>query len=137
MTDRPPRFLLDTSAILALRSNEAGASEVEAILRGASTTEPVLLSFVTRMEVSYRVEAEEGREAAEGTLRLLDAMPIAWVSCEPAILDRAARIKAGGKLSFADAWIAATALDRSATLVHRDPEFRAVKGLEQVVLPPK
>jgi len=122
------RFVLDTSAILALRGNEAGASRVEAILRAARRR--VLVSFMTRMEILYRVTIDEDEEAALGAVRLLDAADVEWVSCEPAILGEAARIKARGGLSVADAWIAATAVVRDAVLVHKDPEFRRVR--EQV-----
>jgi predicted nucleic acid-binding protein len=71
----------------------------------------------------YRIEVDEDETAAINALRLLDAGPVEWVSCEAEILATAARIKARGGLSVADAWIAATAFSRDATLVHRDPEF--------------
>src|SRR5947208_240594 len=53
------------------------------------------------------------------------------VSCEPAILEEAARMKAGGGLSVADAWIAATAVVREAVLVHKDREFARVRQVRQ------
>lgn len=130
------RFLLDTSAILALRSNERGADRVESFLRaaGAGRVE-VLISFMTRMEILYRVASDEGAEAAAAAIRLLDATGVSWVSCEDAILHEAARIKAGGGLSVADAWIAATAIQREAVLVHKNPEFARAAHVEQERLP--
>ncbi len=53
------------------------------------------------------------------------------MSCEPAILEEAARIKAGGGLSVADAWIAATAAVRDAVLVHKDQEFARARQVRQ------
>ena len=47
----------------------------------------------------------------------------------------AARIKAGGGLSVADAWIAATALHHQAVLVHKDPEFDRLGHLRLERLP--
>jgi ribonuclease VapC len=123
------RFVLDTSAIFALRSDEAGAGRVEAILRAPRRR--VLVSFMTRMEILYRVAVDENEDAASAAVRLLDAAGVEWVSCEPAILTEAARIKSHAGLSVADAWIAATAVVREAVLVHKDPEFRRVAGLEQ------
>jgi predicted nucleic acid-binding protein len=126
------RYVLDTSALLAFRSDEAGADKVEAILRGASSRRSaVLLSFMTRMEVLYRLTASEDEDAARGVLRLLDATGVHWVSCEPEILEQAARLKATGGLSVADAWIAATALVHDAVLVHKDPEFTGIRTLRQ------
>jgi predicted nucleic acid-binding protein len=126
------RLVLDTSAVLALRSDEPGAERVERLLRAARAGRAtVLLSFMTRMELLYRIAKEEGRDEADSTIRLLDAAGVEWVSCEPAILEEAARIKAGGGLSVADAWIAATAAVRDALLVHKDPEFDRARGVRQ------
>lgn len=47
----------------------------------------------------------------------------------------AARIKAASGISVADAWIAATAADRGATLVHKDPEFARLDHVQQERLP--
>jgi ribonuclease VapC len=125
-------LVLDTSAVLAMRSNEAGANRVEALLRAArSGRVRVLLSFMTRMELLYRIASDEGQEEADSALRLLDAAGVEWVSCEPPILREAARMKAGGGLSVADAWIAATAALRGATLVHKDPEFGRLRHVRQ------
>src|SRR5438477_487082 len=74
---------------------------------------------------------DEGQEQAESAVRLLDAAGVEWVSCEPAILEEAARMKAGGGLSVADAWIAATAAVREAVLVHKDREFARVRQVRQ------
>jgi predicted nucleic acid-binding protein len=86
------------------------------------------------MEVLYNVWRGEGEEAARHALRLMDSFAIHWVSCEPNILDAAGRIKAQGKFSVADSWIAATAKVYAATLVHKDPEFEALKEIPQEIL---
>ena len=126
------RLVLDTSAILALRSDETGARRVEAVLRSArSGRARVYLSFMTRMELLYRIARDEGQEQAEAAVRLIDATGVQWVSCEPEILEEAARIKAAGGLSVADAWIAATALARDAVLIHKDPEFNRAGHVRQ------
>jgi predicted nucleic acid-binding protein len=105
---------------------------VDALLRAARAGRAkVLLSFMTRMELLYRIASDEGPEAASSAVRLLDATGVDWVSCEPAILEEAARIKAGGGLSVADAWIAATATVHDAVLVHKDPEFSRVRRVAQ------
>lgn len=126
------RWLLDTSAILALRSDEPGADRVAAVLRMARRRDgSVLVSFMSRMELLYCVWRDEGEEAARQAIRLLDAAAVRWVSCEPNILEAAACIKARGGLSVADAWIAATAQIHKAILVHKDPEFASLSEIEQ------
>src|SRR5205814_2777683 len=122
------RLVLDTSAVLAMRSNEAGADRVERMLRSArSGRATVLLSFMTRMELLYRIASDEGQEPAESAVRLLDAAGVEWVSCEPAILEEAARMKAGGGRPVADAWIAAPAAVREAALFHKDRDFERAR----------
>jgi predicted nucleic acid-binding protein len=127
-----PAYVLDTSAILALRSDEPGAGRVESILRAARSRSAVVrVSFMTRMELLYRIAVDENQDAAGDAIRLLDAVPVEWISCEESILLAAARIKAGGGLSVADAWIAATAAVRGGILVHKNPEFRRLRQVPQ------
>lgn len=127
-----PRYVLDTSAVLALRSDEPGAERVETLLRsGRAQRTSILLSFMTRMEMPYRIAADEDLEAATNAVRLVDAAGVRWVSCEPEILEEAARIKAAGGLSVADAWIAATAAVHQAVLVHKDPEMQRARHVRQ------
>jgi predicted nucleic acid-binding protein len=65
---------------------------------------------------------------------LLDSFPLQWVSCDLNILEAASRIKASDGLSVADSWIAATATEYGATLVHKDPEFEPLKEISQEFL---
>ena len=129
-------FVLDTSAVLTLRADEPGADRVEHILRRASDGQSeVLVSFMTRMEVLYRITADEAEESAHSAVRLLESTGIRWVSCDDVILVEAARLQARGGLSVADAWIASTALRNDAVLVHKDPEFDRVPEVRQEQLP--
>ncbi len=96
-------FLLDTSALLALRDEETGADEVERLLRQAAQGGcSLLVSFMTRMELLYLIGREEGEDAAHHALRLIDTFNLEWVSCEPEILEVAALLKAKDGLSVAD-----------------------------------
>jgi predicted nucleic acid-binding protein len=125
-------FVLDTSALLALRADEAGASRVATILQQATRRQcRVLASFMTRMEVLYLIWRDEGEQAAREALRLLDSFAMEWITCEPRILDASAYIKSQGGLSVADSWIAATALTHEATLIHKDPEFTKFNEIAQ------
>lgn len=125
-------YVLDTSALLALRDDEPGAARVHRIIDAARKRRAtVFVSFMTRMELLYCIAANESEDAAAAALRLLDVLPLHWVTCEPGILVESARIKQRGGLSVADAWIAATAMLRGAVLVHKDPEFTAITDLHQ------
>ncbi|MBI4475037.1 MAG: PIN domain-containing protein [Acidobacteria bacterium] len=128
-------FVLDTSALLALRADETGADRVQTLLAQAKQNQcRIFVSFMTRMEVLYCVRREEGEDAAREALRLIDSFSIQWISCEPAILEKASQIKHSGRISVADCWIAATAGILGATLVHKDPEFAPLKDISQEFL---
>jgi len=127
--------VLDTSALLTLIEDEAGAETVERVIRSSR----VVLPAVVLMEVFYILRQERGeaeayrlyahcREIADELVSELD---------EPTVL-QAGRFKADHKVSLADAWIAAVAKLKGAILVHKDPELEALEGLvEMQALPYK
>ena len=128
-------FVLDTSAVLALRSDEPGADRVQALLgQAVRRHRRLLVSFMTRMELLYCIRREEGEDAALDALRLMDSFAIQWVYCERDILATASQIKSSGRISVADSWIGATAVVHGAILVHKDPEFESFKDILQEVL---
>ena len=131
-------YLLDTSALLTLRGNEAGAARVAALLADASAGGAVCHGcFISLMEVLYRVWKNEGEAAGREAYAACLNLPIIWSHESPALLERAASLKAAYPLSLADAWIAAAALELDATLVHKDPEFENLPGLSEERLPYK
>lgn len=126
MTTDNETFVLDTSAILALWNNEPGADTVEKILRAEETQRPVLASFMTFMECRYRIWKDQGQQLADEISRSLRFLPVERVDVTDAILALASELKANHRISVADSWIIATAIDRNAVLVHKDPEFEAL-----------
>ena len=130
----PERYTLDTSAIVAYFEDEPGAEQVERILGRARAGElEVNASFMTFMELLYRIWNRRGEQAGKAAYLRLKALPVKRVELNERLLVTAARIKASHSLSVADAWIAATARTTRSTLVHKDPEFKAL-GAEIVVL---
>ncbi|WP_411726056.1 PIN domain-containing protein [Methyloglobulus sp.] len=131
-------FLLDTSALMALRDNELGAERVSELLLAAENGGlPCLGSFMTLMEIFYRVWKDESESAGREAYTDCLVLPIQWIHESPELLILAASVKATHPLSLADAWIAATALELDATLVHKDPEFEKLPGLKEERLPYK
>jgi len=131
------RYLLDTSALLTLRDNEAGAEQVAEFLYQAQQGKAQCFGcFMSLMEVFYCVWKDESEQEGRLAYQQCLSLPIAWIHEHPALLEKAAEIKAGHQLSLADAWIAATALLQEALLVHKDPEFKTL-DCWQIVLPYK
>lgn len=128
------RYLLDTSAILALRGDEPGADDVESILRESESGQAeVYASFMTYMEAYYRIWRLEGEESARRMYAELLSLPIVRVDVSDSILLRAGAIKANYRLSVADSWIIASAMKMKASLVHKDPEFEQVKDIVSLI----
>ena len=121
----PDRYLLDTSAILTLIEDEAGADRVEFIL----THNEAIIPWVVLLETHYITLQEKGRAEADSRYAMLKQLPVTFINNinEPTLLT-ASRIKAWHRLSFADAIIAAIAVQQQAILLHKDPEYEAVVG---------
>ena len=115
MTGSP--YLLDTSALFTLIEDEAGAERVEQVLR----EQPVLITWVSLLEVHYITQQERGIAEAEQRYALLKALPVTllWAIEEPVLLI-AVRLKAAYRLSFANTIVAAWAIQQSATLLHKE-----------------
>ena len=119
------RYLLDTSALMALIEDEVGADRVEQILHQKET----LIASVALLEVYYVSRQERGEEEADLRYALLKGLSakVLW-SLDEAVLLTAGRFKALHRLSLADSIIAAYAVQHKATLLHKDPEFQALEG---------
>jgi predicted nucleic acid-binding protein len=132
-------YVLDTSAWFTLIEDESGADRVQELLEQARAGEiVVLVSFMSYMEVYYITLQERNESEAQARLDLMAALPGLRVDSSAALGLLAGELKAKHRLSVADAWIAALARERNATLVHKDPEFEQVEAtLQMLKLPYK
>lgn len=131
-------YVLDSSALLTLRNKEKGADVVEKILREAPKKNELFVSFISFTEIFYIVYQKQGKGEAIKVFIQLKTLPINKVEPNEDLLMKAGEIKACYSVSLADSFIAATAIQKKAILVHKDPEFEALKGhLEMVTLPYK
>ena len=120
-------YLFDTSALVSFHKNEAGASEVESLFRQAQRGKcRSLISFMSVMEMFYLSWQQDGKAIAYRTYLQLKMLPIERIESSETILIRASELKARYSLSLADSWIAATAWEENAILVHKDPEFETL-----------
>jgi len=135
-------WVLDTSSVLAVFYNEPGREEVVRLLesRRTSRDDPdtqIVIPFIALMEVEYRVRRRAPAVRVEESLLLIDGWPAGVMESSPSWRHAAAAIKAGYRLSLADAWVASLALIRDAELVHKDPEFDQIPDLKALRLPYK
>lgn len=137
MSQALPLYVLDTSALLTLIEDEAGVDQVQELLEKAERSEVILLvSFMSFMEVYYISLQERGQAEAQERVKLMEALPVLRVESNETLGVRAGALKAAHRLSVADAWIAALAHERNATLVHKDPEFEQAEAAVQMITLP-
>jgi predicted nucleic acid-binding protein len=131
--------VLDSTAFLALFEDEPGAETVQRLLERAKKGEIVIfISFVSFTEVFYITLREKGEKEAKKRVQLMNALAMTRVESSQELGLIAGRLKSTYRLSFADTWIAATAIFYDAILVHKDPEFEQLESkLEVLKLPYK
>ncbi len=124
------RYVLDSFALLAFLEGEKGGAEVQEILRASEEERGrSWMSVVNLGEVLYITEREQGLEAAQKALAILDQLPIEVVAADRSQTLVAAHVKAHHPVAYADAFAVALALELGADVVTGDPEFASVQGL--------
>lgn len=121
--------VLDTSAIVCVLEDESGADVVEEQLRTARSGKIQLgASCVSLVEVYYKAHQSEGEQRAHHLISVMKAWPVEFIYPGEALCLAAGEIKAVFRLSLADAFVAATARETNAVLLHKDPEFESLRG---------
>jgi len=116
-------YILDACALLALFNDEKGADIIENLLEQARNDEITLtMNAANLIEVYYDQIRKTGEERAKTNIQdVYDSFPISIIeTLNPAIVREASRLKAVGKMSFADTILVATAIDTGATIVTCD-----------------
>ena len=123
-------FILDSYAVIAHLESENGAAQVLDILAAAARDEcQVLMSLFNLGEVAYIIEREYGLARTQAVLAALQQLPIQILPVDTNLVLQAAHIKANHRISLADAFAAAAALEYHAVLVTGDPEFHSIESI--------
>lgn len=123
-----PGKVLDSFALIAYFRDEPGAETIEALLIAAGKKDaPLHMTEVNYAEVKYSICKKDGREAWSEVAKILPGLPIEFHPATRELSDAAADFKVRFKLSLADAFAAALAQERKATLVTADPEFKSLE----------
>jgi predicted nucleic acid-binding protein len=116
-------YILDACALLAFFDGEDGAVVVRGLLDQAKNNEiTITMNAANLIEVYYDRIRKIGTERADAIIQdIYDTFPISIIeNLNPAIVREAARLKATGKMSFADTILVATARCTGATIVTCD-----------------
>jgi predicted nucleic acid-binding protein len=121
--------VFDSYAVLALLFAEPGKDVVKQMLQEASQdSRDIFITTVNWAEVGYRVARKNGADDWVASRKVLLQLPIQIVVADLDLAEAAAEYKAAHKMSLADAFAAALAKQKKATLVTGDLEFEEVEG---------
>ncbi len=121
-------IVLDSYSLIAFFDNETGADKVGEILKQANNKQRFLyLSVVNWGEVYYVSFRKNGKGVADDTMRNIESLPIEIVPVDREITQVAAELKANYRMSYADTFAAALAMQKKAQLVTGDREFKQVE----------
>ena len=117
-------IVFDSWALLAWIRGEPAAQRVDQILHQAETGKTQLsMSWINAGEVYYMLVRKHGPQVAGEFLTRLPSLPIRLVLPVEASVISAAKLKSTRRMSYADAFAAALAIQEKAVLVTGDPEF--------------
>ena len=94
----------------------------------------LLISFMTVFELTYLSRRKMGPDEAFRFMLKVRMLAMEEVWPDEDVLSRAAEMRLKGGISSSDAFIAACAASKAATLVHKDPEFARLEGLRSIAL---
>ncbi len=131
---KPKAYVLDTWAIMAYLEDEPAGESVEKIVIEAQETEaPLLMSVVNVAEVWYTFARKTTADEANQALAELRQLGIEFWDVTLELALQAAQFKARQKMSLADCFAAALAVQHKADLVTGDREFVAITGEIKIV----
>ena len=126
--------VLDSHALIALLFGERGCEKVTALLeRAAEAERPALVCAANWAEVGYTVTRKAGAEGWRQARDRLLGLPIKIIDVGQDLAERAGELKVPGRMSLADCFAAALAIELGADLVTGDPEFKAVEDRLRIV----
>jgi len=122
-------YVLDSFAMIAFFEDEPGADKVaEILVEIREKNAKGYMSIVNWGEIYHNTMRENGKEDAERVVTQLDQYAIELVEADRPLTLLAARFKARCPIAYADCFAAALALQRKASVVTGDPEFRKLSG---------
>jgi predicted nucleic acid-binding protein len=134
MPAKPKALVFDSWAIIAFYEDEpAGKQVAELIAEANEHRTPLWMSVINAGEVWYIIARRASEEEADATIAELQSLGIQFDNAEWKISRQAAVFKSKHTISYADAFAAALAFQKSAHLVTGDREFKQVEGQVKIL----
>lgn len=123
------RFVLDSYALIGYLENEPFAGRIEKYLNQARRAEASLYLHALQLgEVYYIALREQGQNTADLAYARIKAFPLTFIDkIDEELLLKAASLKAGYPISYADSFAAALAKIHNCALLTGDPELKVLE----------
>ncbi len=120
--------VFDSYALIAHFKNEKGSDLISELLSEMAVGERMgFISVINVGEVYYMLYKKTGQQNAEQSLQIINTFPIEINDADLSITYAAAQLKSRYKLSYADAFAAALTIQKKATLITGDLEFKSLQ----------
>lgn len=118
-------YVLDASALWIFLQRKPAAPKIASLLAEALRDRAqAIMSTVNLGEVYGLVLREQGHDRAQAAVGIIYQLPVQLADATAQRCIHAAELKAKNSLHYADAFAAALAVERKATLVTSDSDFR-------------
>lgn len=128
--------VLDANALYRYLTGGPGAEIVSRLFREArDAAQPLRMSVVNWGEVYYTIARIQGFAETTKIMERVKMLPLAILDADESVTTRAARLKAGHGLPYADCFAAASAAKGDVVVTSDAKDFRKVPGLQVLALP--
>ena len=128
--------VLDANALYRFLTGGPGADVVSRLFRDARDAEqPLRMSVVNWGEVYYTIARVQGFTETDRIMDRVKMLPLAILDADEIITTRAARLKAGHGLHYADCFAAAITGKGEVLVTSDAKDFKKIAGLHILALP--
>jgi predicted nucleic acid-binding protein len=128
--------VLDANALYRFLTGGPGADIVNRLFKQARDAEqPLRMSVINWGEVYYTIAKSEGFAETARVMDRVKLLPLAVLDAGEAVTARAAQLKAGHGLPYADCFAAATAAKDDILVTSDAKDFKKIPGLHVLPLP--
>ena len=130
------KHVLDANALYRFLTGGPGDDTVNRLFKEARNAEqPLRMSVVNWGEVYYTLAKAEGFSETARMMEQVKLLPLAVLDAGEAVTARAAQLKAGHGLPYADCFAAATAGNEDVLVTSDAKDFKKIPGLHILPLP--
>ena len=128
--------VLDANALYRFLSGGPGADTVNRLFKDArDSDQPLQMSVINWGEVYYTIAKAEGFDETARIMDRVRLLPLAVLEAGETVTAKAAQLKAGYGLAYADCFAAATTGKDFILVTSDSKDFRKIPGLNLLPLP--